>query len=744
MSVVLRSVLAGALACGALLGAGEARAEAPSNEELGSLRLEDLMEIQVEAPSKQLLPLRDAPTVGAAISREQIEAYGWTSANDVLFRQPGFAPSQDFERTTVSARGLHEGWNNNHLMLLIDGVPHNNNVNLTAYTWDITPLYMVETMEVTRGPGSALYGSTAMNGIVALRTITASNDRPAAAQVRIGNDGRQIYDLMAAHVFTPFSFIVAYNHTESDGNHYMSYDGSGRVDAFGRLEKFETNDKSSSDYVFAKIDGKGSLSGLQLQFHYQYWKFGTGQGWLFQIPDQPEQMATNVQIASLSYKPHPFLHERLSTEFLLMWQRQEVDYHARLLPNGAVNFPDGLNEVLDNETNVIFARAQATWRVWRELTVLAGVENRLFIYTGDHQHEATADLSVGGTQLPFPGNQLTPLPPALQPILDHPVDNVGIYTQVATGRMFHRILSATAGLRYDVEAFSYEDLTSALHPVDSKTFQQFSPRVALLVHPWRDQLVFKAMVERAFRAPAPSELFGANTLFITSNINRTKPEQLTVYTLAGDYAVLSHLDLRLDWYWQKNENPIDFSAAQPNFATNLDSDTITGIETEILWDAPLSSLDLLSGFVNYTWAHLVNETVIDTTITKSTVLPWAPQHVFNIGVAYNGHGFGASLQGHYQGRVYRRPSDIYDPDGTVSPTAAYRPMSVAPWATLDARLSYRITDWLRVGVQGTNITNTKGFYLKTDRFPFDYQIEGVRVLGTIELALKLPFNHHER
>ena len=733
----LRRAIACTLVCCAPLCV--ARAEEPSNEELGSLRLEDLMEIQVEAPSKQPLPLRDAPTVGAAIAREQIEAYGWTSANDVLFRQPGFAPSQDFERTTVSARGLHEGWNNNHLLMLVDGVPHNNNVNLTAYTWDITPLYMVETMEVTRGPGSALYGSTAMNGIVALHTINASNERPAAAQVRIGNDGRQIYDLMAAHVFTPFSFIVAYNHTESDGNQYQSYDASGRVDAFGRLEKFETNDKSSSDYVFAKVDGKGALTGLQLQLHYQYWKFGTGQGWLFDIPDQPEHMATNVQILSLSYKPRAFLNHRLSTEFLLMWQRQEVDYHARLYPNGTLNYPDGLTEVLDNETNDIFARAQATWRIWRELTVLGGVEDRLFLYTGDHNHEATADLSTGGSQLPFPGNQLMPLPPALQPIQNHPVDNVGIYAQIATGRMFHRILSATAGLRYDVESFSYEDLTSVTHATDSKTFQQFSPRVALLVHPWREQLVFKAMVERAFRAPAPSELFGANTYFITSNINRTEPEQLTVYTLAGDLAVLAHLDLRLDWYYQKNDNPIDFSMARPNFATNLVSDSITGIESEILWDAPLSSLDLLSGFFNYTWAHLVDETVIDTTLMKSKVLPWAPQHVFNVGMAFNGHGFGASLQCHYQGRVYRRPSDIYDPDGTVSPTAAYRPTSVAPWATLDARLSYRVTEWLRVGVQGTNITNTKGFYLKTERYPFDYQIEGARVMGTLEVALKLPF-----
>ena len=47
----------------------------------------------------------------------------------------------------------------------------------------------------------------------------------------------------------------------------------------------------------------GRLRGLTLQFHYQYWTFGTGHGWLFQIPDHPEDMSTNVQILSLAYRP---------------------------------------------------------------------------------------------------------------------------------------------------------------------------------------------------------------------------------------------------------------------------------------------------------------------------------------------------------------------------------------------------------------------------------------------------------
>lgn len=738
-----RSALALALAVLALALPTVARAQSPEPEASGPdpaalevLRLEDLMEIQVRAPSKSALPVREAPTVGSAITREQIEAYGWLSANDVIFRQPGFAPAQDYERVTVSSRGLHEGWNNNHLLFLIDGIPHNNNVNLSAYTWSITPLYMVETMEVTRGPGSALYGSSAMNGIVALNTISASNARPAQAVLRFGNAGTRIYDLAAGHVFDGVSFVAAYNHTESDGNSYDSYDASGRTDAFGFLQKFRVDDRRSSDYLFAKIEARGKLRGLSLQLHYQYWKFGTGHGWLFYVPDQPEDMATNVQNLSLSYRPPPLANERLQLEFVLMWQRQEVDYRARMYPSGTPGFPNGMTEILDNETNVVFARGQASIRFWRQMTLLVGLENRTFVYTGDHDHRATADLTTGAVVAPFPDGQLHSLPAALEPVVNRPVDNLGVFAQLATGRFLRRLISVTGGLRYDLQYQSYVDITQPGRPAGSKTFQQVSPRLAVLVHPWKD-LVFKAMVDRAFRAPAPTELFGANTYFISSNINQTKPEELTAVTLAGDLALFGHLDLRADWFWQKNDNPIDFSATMPNLATNLFSSTITGLETELLFDAPITAQALLGGFVNYTFAHQLDEEIHDLTIARSEQLAWYPEHVFNIGVQFSGHGFGASLQGHYQGRVFRRPSDSFAPDGTLSPTAVYRPESVAPWFTLDARLSYRVTDWLKLGVQATNLTDTKGHLLKTNRYPFDYRIEGARVLGTVEVAVKV-------
>jgi iron complex outermembrane receptor protein len=669
----------------------------------------------------------------SVISHEQIETYGWISINDILFKQPGFAPSKDYDRTTVTARGLFEGWNNNHLLMLVDGVPVNDSIYGSAYTWEITPLVLAQSIDIIRGPGSALYGSNATNGVIALHTPDAGVMPLAMGQFRFGNAGTRIYDVAVAHRFRLVDFVVAYNHYETDGNIYSSYDGSGRLDGSGALAKFDVSDGRSSDYVFAKLSGNGVLRGLSLQLHLQFWKFGTGHGWLFYIPDAPEQMNEDRQIASISYRPPPSWQGRFQQEYVLQYQRHGINWHTKYYPNdttigtgtSAVTYPSGLVEDLVTDAHQFFARAQYSLRIWRELTAVAGVEDSLFLYTGDKQHDANADIDNGGSLRPLPTYQ--PLRPWFEYVTNRPVENLGIFVQAATGRFLRRALSITAGLRYDLQWFDYVDINDPRRQVASRTFNQVSPRLAIVAFPFRD-LVLKAMVDRAFRAPAPSELFGANTYSLTSSIKQLRPEDITTVSVAADWLLVKHIDLRADWFYEVFDNQIAYSVSNANLSTNLYSRSVTGLEAEVSWDAPLGSAGKLGGYGNYTFVDLVSESIDDPTIAKSGALTWAPAHTFNLGINFSGHHLGASLQGHFQGPVARRSSDDRRLD-----FAAYRPATVPAWFTLDGRIAYSITNWVRVGVQATNLLNSRGYLIKNDNFPFDYQIEGVRVLGTLAI-----------
>lgn len=76
----------------------------------------------------------EVPNLVNVISQNEIKQYGRISINDIMYQLPGFAPSQDYDRRTVSSRGMFESWNNAHYMLLMDGVTHNDNQYGSAYT----------------------------------------------------------------------------------------------------------------------------------------------------------------------------------------------------------------------------------------------------------------------------------------------------------------------------------------------------------------------------------------------------------------------------------------------------------------------------------------------------------------------------------------------------------------------------------------------------------------------------------
>jgi iron complex outermembrane receptor protein len=717
------------------LWAPPARADdAAEAERLQRLSLEELMRIDTGTAAKLSEPASEAPALITVVSRDQIQSYGWISLDDVLYHQAGFAPSQDYDRRTVSARGLFEGWNNNHLLLLVDGVPMNDPVYGSAYTSELTPLFLARTVEIIRGPGSALYGSSATNGVIALNTRNADPLSPAIeGQLRLGNANTQIYDLFASHQFKHVELVVGFNRYNTDGNSYTDADGSGRTDPSGSLARFHVGDARSSDYVF----GKMTVAGLTLQFHHQDWTYQTGHGWIWFIPDRPEHLAEQRQIVSLNYRPRALARGRLTQQYVLQYQRHAIDWNVNFFPSGTTQpvdgarivYPNGVVETLDTETHDIFARAELAYRFWRDMTALLGVENSLFVYTGDKSHASNADLNTGGSSRPWPDGLNHPLQPWLAYIQNRPVDSVGAYFQYTSGRIARRHLALTAGVRDDLQSFQYVDVAQPDRPVLRRTFNQVSPRLGVVVFPWHD-LVLKGLFDRAFRAPAPSELFGANTDTLNSSPSTLKPEQITTVSVSGELPLLHKLHLRADWFYEKFENEIAYSVSRVNLSANLYTRSVTGVETELWFDTPIGWPCALRGYANYTFVHLVDEEIQDPLIAASSQLTWAPAHTFNLGLDWVGHGFDLSAQGHFQGPVARRPSDFSDAGGLVDRN---RPASLSPWFTVDARVTYRFTDWVRLGVQGTNLFNSGGQLIKNNNFPFDYQIQGLRVLGILEI-----------
>lgn len=689
-------------------------AQGDQNPDKTLQELEALLNIKIISVSKLAQRPIDAPGIVGAISREQIVNYGWTSLNDVLGNQPGFSPSQDYDRRTISARGVFEGWNNNHLLVLVDGIPMNDNIYGTAYTWEVTPLFMAKNLEVMRGPGSALYGSNAVAGVVSINTVKAEDIKQGGeANLRIGDRATRSLDFMTGGSADLFSYVASYSTRATNGNEYASPDGSGLTLQNGALASFNTRDHRDNDYFFAKLEGLFALDGFSLQFHQQRWSFDTGYGWLFQIPDVPESMNEHRQIIVLRYGAES---GNLTQEYSLRYQTHGIDWNTRYYPAGAVYAP-GLTEILKTSADELFMRAQATLKWGENGSVVGGIEANRFKYDGDRAHYSNVDLNSDGTFLASPDGSPIKLRGFLQWTQGNPVLRTAAYLQMATGRVLNGVLDLTAGLRYDKQGSDYNALdqpqTSGGGYLQNKLeYSKVSPRLGLVLHAG-DDYSFKVLVGRAFRTPSPAETFGANTYALASNIHQLQPETSDSVELASDWIINRNLNWRVNAYQAKMKNLIGYSVANANLSTNLYTLTTQGIETELLW-----AYGAWSGFGNLSYAKRTNETILDPTIASSKDVTWLPSQTANLGVGWKHEGLSVAASVHYQGKTLRRSSD-----NSVVLFAAQRPGEVDPWSSMNLRIGYRVGSAVEFEAGASNAFNQNGYLAKNFQFPFDYRID---------------------
>ena len=167
------------------------RALAEESPSLAELSLEQLSDIEIVSVSKRMGSVLDAPASVYVISHDSIRRSGATSIPEAL----RLAPSVE-----VARRGSHEwsvsirGFNNsisNKLLVLIDG----RSVYSPLYAgvfWDVqdTLLEDVDRIEVISGPGGALWGANAVNGVINIITRSATETEGGFAETGGGNEER--------------------------------------------------------------------------------------------------------------------------------------------------------------------------------------------------------------------------------------------------------------------------------------------------------------------------------------------------------------------------------------------------------------------------------------------------------------------------------------------------------------------------------------------------------------------------
>lgn len=146
---------------------------APSDAEVATLRWSTAVVVTAErAPEARL----KVPAATAVMDREEIARLPAARLSELLDYLPGFTVLSD-EGTAglpvVTARGFFGGGESGYVQLRVDGVPVAD-VESSLADWSGVSASSVERLEALRGPASALYGDTALGGVVEVFTGTGT------------------------------------------------------------------------------------------------------------------------------------------------------------------------------------------------------------------------------------------------------------------------------------------------------------------------------------------------------------------------------------------------------------------------------------------------------------------------------------------------------------------------------------------------------------------------------------------
>jgi iron complex outermembrane receptor protein len=165
----------------------------PTISELKRLNVEDLMNVEVTSVARHPEKLIETASAIQVITQEQIRRSGATSIPEALRLADNLQVAQKNSHDwAISARGFNTNLGNK-LLVMIDG--------RTVYTplysgvfWDVQDYLLgdIDRIEVISGPGGALWGANAVNGVINIITKSAGDTQGFAAEVGGGSQPRDL------------------------------------------------------------------------------------------------------------------------------------------------------------------------------------------------------------------------------------------------------------------------------------------------------------------------------------------------------------------------------------------------------------------------------------------------------------------------------------------------------------------------------------------------------------------------
>lgn len=355
-------------------GTGLAMASGPEPATLDTLSLEQLVGMRtVTAASKFEQLISEAPSAVVILTSADVKEFAWRTLGDALASLPGVYVTNDRNYSYLGARGFQRpGDYNSRFLLLIDGARVNDAVYDQALlgTEGLVDMDMVQRIEFVPGPGSAVYGSNALFGVINVVTKEGSDMRGLRMAAAGGSHGER--RLRASWGW----------HGQNGADIVMSASAFGRDGEDLYFPEFDTPEQNGGvaqrlDYDRARnFLLKASYQGWTLSASHVHRTKGVPTGSFGAVFNTPNRVLDTQSAASIGYTRE--LTPRLSVSAQALWAK--ADYL------GVGDYP-GADAA--RMTNIDGARAR--WYAASVHASYTGLPGHRVLFGTDVEHDARRD-----------------------------------------------------------------------------------------------------------------------------------------------------------------------------------------------------------------------------------------------------------------------------------------------------------------------------------------------------------------
>ena len=490
-------------------------------------------------PTRTRRPISRTPAVMTVFSREDILRMGARSLTDILALVPGMQTGiAPVGYPQLTFRGIRSQGSEKFKVFLDGHVMDNPLTDGASLVMSDLATDQVEKVEILHGPGSALYGSDALAGVINIVTRRDILGNGVSLTARGGSYETRRYNLEAAKEAGRLRVWGNINYLNRKGHVNIRQDAlsSSPVNAAVSNAPGATSEWiENSDFSLAASSGP---------YHFQMQYINHRDGGFF----NPGFSLTDNSVAGRQYLwtdawwADTFLNGKLNARARVSWSNYHHDFDLELQPPGFVSpagtvYSGGQTSIIDAYVDKYSGETQADLRAGSH-TLTIGLETQE-ARLHDITHYANFD----------------PRPlPAVTDVSDRynwirPADRFAWALFAQDQWDVSENLGFTAGGRYD----RYDDVGGA-----------FSPGLALFYNPgagWK----ISVMVSRAFRAPSFRELYKLPAGPALTGSPDLDPETATVFQSSCVYKNSDGIRASVTGYWQDMDDLIE---AMPDSRSN--------------------------------------------------------------------------------------------------------------------------------------------------------------------------------